>query len=364
MQQNSSLLDEELTVAVQDAACQIGAEAVGGSGVGLDLYAGERVIAALLMRNTPRHYEHRLAVAVTDRRTAVSGWSSIKGNHNGKSSSLLHAHLQRVEAKDSLLSTYVRLFGPGVTLELSITDHTRKLEQLYQGMQMIPPPLRAEPPTPFVTPSEEDPSGARTAAMQLWRPDPPAADMLRAVGELVHAGQIDPQAGADLVRRIVLAHRSSCDGPAMQDGIWLSPMSADDLGFTLRHVFGAPAAQRQVAPGRWAFDFYVPPGSDPLGKALTALGVASYLTIGFGYSVGGVIADQLMKKEPFTRFTVELADLPSACGYRLYTPAGPIEREEALFAHSFHQTLIATAYRVLERRAHVGWGRPPANLFD
>ena len=361
---NSSFLGEEFRVGVQDGAMDIGAEAIAGSGVGLDHYAGERVIAAILRRTENKGNEGRLAMAITDRRTALSGWASIKGAFNTHGGSVMHSQIERIEAKEGLVQAYFKLFGPGAMLEVLYMDYSKKLERLYQAIQMVPHAHRVEPPTPFVTPSDHDPTGAQTAAAALWMQDDAALRMLHTIDGMVRQQQISPQMGIDFVSRIMLAHRSRCGGPGMKDGIWLSPMTTDDFGYTLQHIYGAPVSQRQIAPGRWAFDFYLRPGSDPMGKAATALGVASFYALGVGYSLGGVIAGELMKKTPLTNITFEFADLPSACGYRIHTPVGPIEKNEALMASQIHQTLLGISYQVLERRAQIGWDRPPAQLFS
>src|SRR5688572_30082223 len=95
----------ELVLSVFADAREAGVEAITGSGVGIDLHAGERILASALFVDRPRGYEHRLALAITDRRSSLSGWSDISGpgTLSHRRFSLPHAELARVEVKSGML---------------------------------------------------------------------------------------------------------------------------------------------------------------------------------------------------------------------------------------------------------------------
>lgn len=340
-----------------EAAARVGAEAVSGSGAGLDHFAGERVLASVFFRDTPKGYEHRLACAITDRRTCLSGWSSMSGpgDLNKHRFALAHAELQRAEVKRSLLSNLVALFGPAGKHELPFVDALDVLGPFYQALaQQLPPHARVEPPTPFVEASEGDPSGAASAARSLWFDDPAAREMLSVLEQGAHAMGIE--LAGDLVRRVVLAHRSRAGGPGMVEGRWLSPMSAQDFGHTLVRIYGPPMAHAQPQPGVDQLDFRIDPRRDPLGAAVTALGLASYVALGVGFSPGKVIAGALLRRQPVTQLRVMFAEGPGLTAYRLLAPARNLEECDSMMAHALHQTLIAASYRVLYQRCHAGWG--------
>ena len=89
---------------------------------------------------------------------------------------------------------------------------------------------------------------------------------------------------------------------------------------------------------------------------MTALGVASYVGLGVGFSPGKVIANAMMKRRQVTELRVLFADLPGCCGYKLMAHGVPIEQMDSKMGSRVHELLNAAAYSVLGRRSSLGWG--------
>ncbi|AKF03168.1 hypothetical protein [Sandaracinus amylolyticus] len=356
----------ELSMALFADARDAGVEAITGSGVGLELHAGERVLASALLVDRPKGYEHRLAMAITDRRTAVSGWSSISGpgSFNNRRFSVAHAELTRVEVKTGMLTNHVALFAGNTKHELIFGELVQPLGALYQALTtQIAPGERVEPPTAWPASSDADPAGAHAAAQALWNDDPLARQALETIDRNVRHAGMPAEMGRDLVARVVLAHRTSATAPAMREGRWLSPMSAQDLGGTLVRFFGAPMTHAQPQPGVEQLDFRIDPKRDVLYDAVTALGVASYIGLGVGFRPGAAIADALLRKQQVTQLRVMFADQAGGAAYRLFAPPQPLEPCDSRLAQRLHLALGAASYSVLLRRAERGWGPSYAELF-
>lgn len=364
MSDASALAETEFQLAVVQGAPELGAEAVAGCGQGLDHYGGEHIIAAALLRELPRGYEHRVSLAITDRRTIVNGWSSIKGGYNELRFSIPHPALARVEVKQGMLSNCVKLFThDGQERQLIFPAATQMLGQLYQAMAYVHPQARVAPPIALPQPSADDPAAARAAEAALWRLDPQASRALAHVDQLTRGGQIDAASGYDFVCRMLLTHRSAMGGPGHNGQAWISAMSAKDLGHTFTNIFGAPT-QYQVGQDGWAWhEFRLDPQRDPLGGALTALGVAAYVGLGVGFSPGRAIAHQMMKRTPITSIRVGIRDANACSMYLVQGPKGGLEHSDANMAHRLHQALIHSAYKVLDRRAVLGWTVDYHQLF-
>jgi hypothetical protein len=363
--ESSGFLDTEFQLQLFDAATPIGAEALAGAGVGLDLHNGERVLAAVLSRETPKGHEHRLAAAITDRRTVLSGWSSTKGGHNNTRGNVLHSDIQRIDTKDSMLSSHVTLIGSQGKVELTFPPVTAMLATFYRSMvDQIPPHARIEPNTPLLWPSHQDRVGLSAAGVALWVNDSDAQRMLGTIASSFASGQVNQQVAADFAARVVLAHRARASGPGMVNGQWVSPMCAQDLGMTLARVFGTPTAHTQPQPGWESLDFAVDPSRDPIGTAVSALGVASWAALGVGFAPGKMLAGALLKKQPITQVRVVFGDTGSFCSYLLYYPGGNLEVGDAMMAHQLHQLLIHMSYDVLHRRVQYGWNMPYHELVS
>ncbi|MFK7986397.1 MAG: hypothetical protein AB8I08_10225 [Sandaracinaceae bacterium] len=336
-----------------------GVEAVAGSGCGVDLLAGERILASGFLRDTPKGTEHRLAMAITDQRTCLSGWSSISGpmTFNKNRGSIPHAALTGVEVKDSLLSGQkVTMKGAGQKIVLTFGESTQPLGAFYRAIGQIPATSRVPPPTPFLQPCASDPSGARGATEQLWTDDAMSRELLSMVVGHVEEGRMDAATGLDFAGRVLLAHRASLSGPGMVEGRWISPMSARDFGGTLVQMFGPPAAHEKPQPDVDMVDFKIDPRRDVVGGALTALGVASSVAIGVGISPGKAIARAMMRKSPVTDLRFMFADQPGFTSFRLFGRGVPLEEADARLAHRLHLALAAASLTALHRRATIGWG--------
>lgn len=347
-----------------DGAARHGAEALAASGVGLDHVAGERVLASMFVGDTPKGFEHRLAGAITDRRIVVGGYSSTKGAFNKDRWSVeLHA-IQRVEHKKSLLKNAVILHTAQGNQELTFAEATEQLGPLLQAIAtQVPPEQRREPPTPFVDPTDEDPSGAEGAASRLWFEDPPARQMLERVYHATASGQMDATVAADLVRRVVFAHRSRASGPGMIEGTWVSPMSAKDLGHTLIRIYGQPIEHSQPQPDVDVLDFRIDPKRDYLGAAMKGAGMAVGLAINPTRAIGRAIGHAMIKKSPVTALRVVFTDRPGHARYRLQARGAALEHANAKMAHGIHQALIYASYAVLDRRTQHGWQTDYAQLM-
>lgn len=383
------LLDTDYYCAIFDEAGPLASEAIAGSGLGLDHWSGERVLAGILQRSTPENAEHRLAFAITDRRTVLGGYSSISGNFNGKRWSVPHTEVQQVEVKDGLLSSEVVLVTPQGKFHIEIPQATEMLGNFYNTMvAQVAREQRVEPPTPFVETSEADPSGAAGALANLWTPDPIAAGTLFGLQQQLAAGSFTAEEAHDIAVRAVLGHRSRLGGVGMHEGGWVSPMRAQDFGQCLATIFGAPMAQNELQPGMFTLDFQLNPKADYIGPVLknierlegvvledmggwldkvegvmdrvdkvtgavdTALDV---VTLNVGGMIGGAIAGAMMKKTPVTQLRVVFKDGLGFCGYQLQIPSGPLAKHDALMAHRLHQALIRMGRLTTARRCQYGW---------
>lgn len=372
MHRKPGMLDDlELRLSVFGEAREVGHEAITGSGVGLDLHAGERILASALLVDRPKGHEHRLALAITDRRTALSGWSDIGGplTFGNRRFSVAHAELARVEVKSGMLANHVALHavpqGAGTAKhELPFGELVPMLGAFYQALAtQVAPAERMEPPTSYLAPSESDPTGALGAAAALWSDDPLARQMLETIAGNVRERDMPVEMGRDLASRALLAHRTAQGAPMMREGRWLSPMSAQDLGHTLVKIFGAPMTHAQPQPGVEQLDFRIDPRRDALGDAIQALGVASYVALGVGYRPGRAIANVLMKKQQVTHLRVMFADQAGASAYRLFAPPQPLEPCDSELATRIHLALSAASYSVMLRRTERGWAPSYAELF-
>ncbi len=364
IQNDSSLMDSEFQLVLSAQACPIAAEAVAHSGVGLDHFNGEYILAAMLQRETPRGYEHRLCGAITDRRLIVGGWSSIIGGYNDTRFSVGHADVAQAEWKATAFQNHLKLTThQGQLHTVTFPAATKHLGPMYQQMASVPPQLRVTPGAPMPQPSAEDPAGCLAVGGALWREDPRASAMLATVDQQVRAGQLDPAAGYDLAGRVLLLHRSALSGPGGNGHQWLSPLSSGDLVHLMASFLGAPMQLQPLYQGFHSYQFRVDPQRDALGPVLTGLGIAAYVGLGVGFSPGKVIAHQMMQKKPLTEFRLSVGDATGCSMYTLDGPKGRLENGEGMYAHGLHQALIHSAYTVLERRVHYGWQVDYASLF-
>lgn len=350
-------LDFEVSVATFQQAQPFSGEVVASCGVGLDHFAGEQVLAAALLRETPRGYEHRLLWAVTQQRTLIGGWSSTKGGYNDRRISLPHPELVRVESKKGLFDRCVKLYSPRGEEDLGFESGSRILAPFYEALIQLPAQQRTAPPLPFPQASAEDPAGAQAASQGFGCEDPPALALLVRLDEAVRAGQIESSVGYDLSCRILLAHRSMLGGPGIAHGpgTWLSPLSPDDLGHVLVGILGAPMHHNVDGEGWTWLSFPFDAKHTGLNKAVAAVGIASFLGLGVGLSPGKMIAHKMLEREPLTMIHVGFRASSSSTAYMIRGPQGSLEYTDAMVAHQLHQALIHATPSVLERRCALGW---------
>jgi hypothetical protein len=363
VRQPAGMMQDELEVALFADAARPGPRAVAYGGAGLDLMGGECLLLALGTHSAQRGFEHRLAAAITNRRTLVGGWSNVKGPLNDVRRSILHDDVLRCDLKRGLINVKFDVVTHHGTLDLqALYGHCTEFDAFFKGLTQIPAGHRAEPPMSPPAPSEGDPTGARAAMASLWFADEHAHQLLELAAAGVEDGALDPATAADMVARVVLAHRTACSGPAGYGTSFLSPLSADDLGNVLARALGRPSSYAEPQPGLHWLDFAVDPSGRSIGGALKALGVASYLGLGVGFSPGRMIAGEMMKKQPVTAVRFQYADVPGGCAYEMYANGVRLENAEAEMAHGIHELLLHSAWPVLERRCQVGWQLPYAQL--
>ena len=329
----------------------IGIEAVTGSEAGIDVFRGERILAAILVRETPQGHEHRRVVAITDRSTLMSGWSDIKGGLNGQRFAMPHADIQRVDSKHesffSVSAAFVALTGSAGSHKIEIPQLTKPLDGFYRTLcSTIPAEQRVEPPTPFVETSPDDSSGARHARAGLRFADPRSEQLLDAIAHRTATSRLSADVGAELTFRVVVAHRTAADGPARQEEAWVSAMPANDLTSVLTRALGPPLSDESKQEARW-LEFPFDQRQDTLSAAATTLGIASYVGLGVGFRPSRVILNALLAKRPVSRLRFAIADRPGYSLYTIHAEDGPLEKRDSLLAHKLHLLLAQAAFSML-----------------
>jgi hypothetical protein len=246
--------------------------------------------------------------------------------------------------------------------QLEFAELQQPLGEFFMRLtQTIAPAHRCEAPCPAVVASEADPTGRENALSGLWFDDPQARQLLRQL-ELATSSGMPVEVALDFVGRVVLAHRASASAPCMRDGLWLSPLTAQDLGFACTSLFGAPAYHYQPRPGVDQLSFHFDPRRNGLDAAITALGVASFMTLGVGFNPSAALVNAAFERPQVTAIMVELQQHGPTSAYRLMTPSGSLETADSLLAMRCHQAVIASAYPLLAQRIAHGWAVPPSEL--
>lgn len=348
-----------------------GAEAVEGatraisySGFGLDVATGECVLASLSTFESHRGYEQRLAAAVTNRRTILGGWMTAAGGLNDLAVSVLHEEVQRVDSKTGFIKVTLDIHGPYGKKDLAqLRLNWKASADFFRALAQLPPEVRAERPLPLPEPSEADPTGAHAANAALWVADPRAGAMLAALDEHARAGTFDGPTALDLMRRVVIAHRVLVSGPAGYGTSFASPLSADDLAHTVSSFLGPPMSHQPVQAGVSAYDFAFDGRGERMSAALGALGIASYIGLGIGFSPGRMIAAELMKKPDVRAIRLVVSNIAGGSTYELWANNQPLGRAEGQLAMALNQGIAHSAYAVLERRVQRGWQVGYPELF-
>lgn len=336
----SSFLDVVFRTTSDAAAAQDGGVATAFSGVGLDLVAGEYVIVSMHRQETPKGYDHQIALAITNQRTILGGYSSAKGKLNQLGQVLSHDHVFGAMSKTGLVDS-LKINNPGPEFDLSLLFHECKgLAGFYQALAAVPPHQRIEPGTPSMCVSDSDPAGVGWAQQSLWFNDQPTQTALSQVHERYQADQLSLDQARDLVGRITLLHRMRMAGPAAYGHAFLSPLHLGDFIGLIHSFMGPPASQFNTAPNVVCLDYPVVPGRDPLGPGLKALGIASYVGLGVGFSPGRMIAQQMLKKQPIGTLRIACGEVVGGTSYELFGGNQRLERNEALMAWGVHQGVI------------------------
>ncbi|HXK17513.1 MAG TPA: hypothetical protein VNG33_06915 [Polyangiaceae bacterium] len=336
---------------VGEAAGPIAAEAAIGCSTGLDHFGGEYVLAAVQDRGPTR-----VSLAITDRRTICSGWAKNSGKGTLRFC-IPHAELARVELKQRMLSNHFRLVhSSGSEHKVSMPVVTEQLGRFYSALVEVPASRRVPANSGVPQPTATDPAACRAVTELLAFDDAPVRAILALTGERVHTGQLDATTGYDFACRALLLHRSTVSGPGFNAQQWLSPLCASDLVQVMAHFYGPPYHQQHS--GSWGlFDFRLDnPNSAGAGSAVvTALGVASYLTLGVGFSPARVVGRQLAKPPALTGFRLVCSDMPSSTAYALQVRGAGLELSNVPLAVWIHQRANHMAQMVLHRRAAYGW---------
>lgn len=272
------------------SAGAIASEAVARSGFGLDLYSGERVLAALAVLDS----RGRIAVAVTNHRTIVGG--------AGIAISVRHEEVVGVVVGGGRLELRTTVGTRDLTSLLPAGD---SLVEFFRALASTPPRERAEPPCPTFTPGGADPTGAHGAMRELWSNDPSAATMLGEIARRSRSGDLDEGAAQDLVGRVVLAHRARCCGAAAFGSSFLSPLPAADFGELALSVLGTPLRRMPTTAG--------------------------------------------VDKMEFANVTVSYREVSGGTSYTLHADGKRLEAHDGDLAHSLHCRLVDGAHEWLAR---------------
>lgn len=359
-----SMTKSALEVAAFSGVGPLAARVLAHAGVGLELQAGEMPLAAISSYDEQRGFEHRMGAVITNVRTIMGGWSSIKGNLNDVRGAVFHDEVTGLDAKMGLLGSQFDLHTPrGPQKWVGLFGHFPEIEGFFRGLLTLPFGQRNGELAAMPSASATDPTGAEAAVAGLWLDDPRTAESLRAISALAAHRQITFDHAMDFVGRITLAHRAAAAGPAATGTTFVSPMSADDLGNVLVGALGGAVGYGNPAPGTHALDFRYDPQRDTLSPALQALGIASFLGLGVGFSPGRMIAAEMMRKPRLDIIRFVYADVPGGCAYEIHGNGRRLELLEGELAHGLHQLLVHSALPVLARRIHHGWHVPYASLF-
>ncbi len=332
-----------------DAATR-GAQACAFAGAGLDLHRGEHTLAAVRMHMEPRGATHLVVLALTNTRAVLGGFASIKNERNAIAASVHYDQIAQVKFEKSFIK--------GATLELLTQAGAVSLMEVYrdalgaffQDLGAIPAGSRGQPGVDALRPSTDDPSGALTVRAELWTPDPLVEDVLERVHQAVTQGGLAPAAGLDLTGRAVVAHRAQLQGPGgFADGFASAATSAA-LPSIIAELLGPPVGGQQGPDGTHYVDFAVPQAQG-LPPALAALGIASFVGLGVGFSPGRMIASQMLAKPPLTGIRLVARDASGATYYALFnTNTGqPLHHSEAMWAHGIHQLIAHHGPTSLQR---------------
>ncbi len=343
-----------------------GASAITGSGVGLDVFAGERMLASGKYQETSNDgYAHEAYFGFTDQRTCVAGWSSCKGGFNDSSGHVHHLDLVGVEFKNNILVESLTLLtqsqGP---VKLVVPEVRKALGAFYEELSKVAFELRGGP-----APIEGEFENIEIARTQLWREDDNAT---KANFDLLALSQnYTPEVFNNFVTRIVLDHRIRADGPAMSQGWWICPLSANDFMHCLVAMFGAPLAQHGNPDGSNAYDFHLTPQVKDRTNVLATgalLGVGAASVAGLAAfpfrGVGRRVVKSMISKHEVDQIRIVVGDGPHFSSYQIFAPQQTLSSRDVKLAHAVQQAIANQVPAVLSRRIEQGWEIPFERLMS
>jgi len=367
LHQSNALLDLELTFATFDDARPIGIEAISGSGFGIDLFRGERIVAAILRRETPHGYEHRWVAAITDVRTVVSGWSNVDAatNLNGLRMSIPHSDIYKIVTDDGFLTNRITLTTSIGEYKLNVPYLVPQLDWFYRTLtSYYTPEQRVAPPAPLVEASPDDPAGARTAKAKLWEANAKAGEILDTIASRVARGDLEVTTATDLTGRVVLAARTLSDGPAADGPAWVHALPAGRLADVLLRAFGTPLSDTADQTTRYLIFAFQSPGN-AFPTAAAALGLIEYETVGVGVGparlAGRSIANALMAKTQVDTLRFSIVDRDGFSEYLVYSQTSPLVDHDSYLMYQLNLLLARSAIPELDAMSRASTSAPGAH---
>ncbi len=344
-------VDGPTNVKVGPEAAAWGSEACAFSGSGLDLYRAEHVLAAVRFHIQPRGTLHLAVLALTNTRLVLGGYASVKNERNALAATVGYEHMSAVKFEKSFFKgATLEVYGPSGMVSL-IEVYRDALGEFFRALGALPPGTRAEPGMDAVRPTSADPSGAAAARGEMWAADPAIESTLHRIALATQRGELEAGQALDLVGRAVIAHRAPLQGPAGFGDGFAAAATGAEFPALLAELLGPPIGYQQGPNGALYIDFGVPQ-SQGLPHALTALGLASFVGLGVGFSPGGVLARELLAKPPLRSIRVLARDSSGGTYYALFDggTGQPLHTTEGIWAHGIHQTLAHHGRTALLRR--------------
>ncbi len=329
--------------------------ALAGIGQGLDLFAGERVLAAGTNRDEMRGNVSELHVTITDLRTCIVDWSNVRGGKPTRFS-VLHGDLVSIDYKHKL-STWVEFRTAQAVEKVGLAGLAKPMGPFYEQLCRVHPAQRQ--PEPAVGNEFVDPV---VAMDRRWRSDD--HDTMAVLGLLASEPEHLPaHFRNDFVTRAVIDHRVRSDGPGMADGTWLCAVPALDLAQCFTTLFGPPMQVTPAADGQTTTYDFALSGGRKGGGGVASLGVGM-AAAGFGLSTPLRSAlSATMHRKPLTSLQVTMGDGPHFSKYQLFAGSQFLGQWDARLAASVHRAVAEVAHEVLMRRLNQGWRVPFPTLM-
>ncbi len=318
--------------------------AIAVSGVGLDHFSGEQVMVLGLGGG-----EHRFHVfgLVTDRRVfGASGSERFEARFS---------EIVGVRVADTIFDRKIYLQTQQGEVQVPVGPFQQPLAAFLNRLITAPPAHREPAPTPLATPTESDPTGARSAQRSLGIADARTTMLLSAIEGGHQRGEIPLEVAQDFVLRVMLLHRNIHYGRGMVGGRWISALGADDLSNALVQLFGNPLSHTEHPVRTLELPSNLKSG---VGKAAvsSAIGLASAAILGVGW------VSTARSRIPWFRFMV--ADTGSFSSFRVQAPNGRgLHQCEPGLLMQLDGKLLGLEDEILARRIAFGWNeKTPALL--